>query len=302
MEQEALALAQKEKEKVAQKAVQRKRIEEWELEKKGKKRKAPEEIVAVHSPPPLVVKTPTPKAPTPKAAKVVTETPKSTEKKQPISWLQFLESQRTPKVVEDATTYASQVETVDVEPDLNTVHEITAINDSDMDDALEVEFPDDIPASEDQCFSTSPSTGRHRCDYCPKTFSRRSDAERHIKKYHPVMTDIALEGENGMDPNNESYDFGNYNNLNLNATSCDVCGKVFTTKWSMQEHRDSVHEGIRFLCDHCDHVASSKRNLRGHMGKKHPDHPLPAQYTSIKADEVGYQRAGLQAGVEAMTE
>ena len=71
--------------------------------------------------------------------------------------------------------------------------------------------------------------------------------------------------------------------------SCDICQKVFTTKWGMQEHRDSAHEGIRLLCDHCNHIASSKRNLRGHMGKKHPDHPLPAQYTSIKAGDTDFQ-------------
>ena len=105
------------------------------------------------------------------------------------------------------------------------------------------------------------------------------------------MTEVAIQGENGVE-SYESYDFGGYNNLNLNATPCDICAKVFTTKWSMQEHRDSVHEGIRFLCDHCDHIASSKRNLRGHMGKKHPDHPLPAQYTSIKADDAGFPMKG----------
>ena len=105
------------------------------------------------------------------------------------------------------------------------------------------------------------------------------------------MTEVAIPGENGVE-SYESYDFGGYNNLNLNATPCDICAKVFTTKWSMQEHRDSVHEGIRFLCDHCDHIASSKRNLRGHMGKKHPDHPLPAQYTSIKADDAGFPVKG----------
>jgi hypothetical protein len=107
----------------------------------------------------------------------------------------------------------------------------------------------------------------------------------------PVFLHAPLGGEY-LGANVARRDFGGYNNLNLNATPCDICAKVFTTKWSMQEHRDSVHEGIRFLCDHCDHIASSKRNLRGHMGKKHPDHPLPAQYTSIKADDAGFPMKG----------
>lgn len=43
----------------------------------------------------------------------------------------------------------------------------------------------------------------------------------------------------------------------------------------------AVHEGVRYLCDHCDHVASSKRNLRGHMGRRHAGTPLPANYTTM---------------------
>ena len=282
-EKEVAALREKEKERekalIKEKVIQKKRLEEWELEKKGKKRKAaPEEIKIdeVFSQQHLTM--PLPKASPQKVSK--TENSKGKDKKQPISWLQFLESQRKPKVEEDI---------IDVDPD--AVHEITAIEDSsDMDDAVEVEFPEDANNSEEYC--TSPSgTSRNRCDFCPKTFARKADLERHTKKYHPVMTEVAIPGENGVE-SYESYDYGHYNNLNLNATPCDICAKVFTTKWSMQEHRDSVHEGIRFLCDHCDHIASSKRNLRGHMGKKHPDHPLPAVYTSIKADDAGFPMKG----------
>ena len=74
------------------------------------------------------------------------------------------------------------------------------------------------------------------------------------------------------------------------AYDCDICQNVFTTKWSLQDHRNSVHEGIRYLCDHCDHIASSKRNLRGHMDKKHPDKPMPTQFTSIKAGDIDFQK------------
>ena len=68
----------------------------------------------------------------------------------------------------------------------------------------------------------------------------------------------------------------------LEATTCIVCKKVFTTKWSMQEHRESVHEGLKYSCSHCKHIASSKRNLRAHFGKKHPECLLPSQYSTIK--------------------
>ena len=68
--------------------------------------------------------------------------------------------------------------------------------------------------------------------------------------------------------------------------SCDVCLKEFTTLWSAQEHRDAVHDNIRYLCDLCEHSASSKRNLRGHIGKKHQNVELPTTYTKIDATKL----------------
>ena len=51
------------------------------------------------------------------------------------------------------------------------------------------------------------------------------------------------------------------------------------------EHKNAVHAGIRFPCDHCDHIASSKRNLRGHMGRKHPTKELPVTYNTVTLNE-----------------
>merc|ERR1719270_2477476 len=93
-EKEVAALREKEREKalIKEKVIQKKRLEEWELEKKGKKRKAPEEIKIdeVFSQQHLTM--PLPKTSPQKVSK--TENSKGKDKKQPISWLQFLESQR----------------------------------------------------------------------------------------------------------------------------------------------------------------------------------------------------------------
>ena len=295
-EKEMAILREREKEAVREKekAVQRKKVEQWELDKKVKKRKAPSE--AFRSPEPEIKKEPIViQHSAAKSSKLAASPSPKSEKKQPISWLQFLESQAAEKKIKQEEASPSQVQQtpkiagyVDVDANIDAVHEITAIDDDDIgiNDALEVEFPEDIEGDQQTDglsfgFALSTASGRHECEFCPKSFARRNDAERHVKKYHTVGGEGV---ENGTDK--DPIDFGN-----LNATVCDVCQKVFTTKWSMQEHRDSVHEGIRFLCDHCDHIASSKRNLRGHMGKKHPDMPLPARYTSIKADDTGYQRS-----------
>ena len=66
--------------------------------------------------------------------------------------------------------------------------------------------------------------------------------------------------------------------------SCDICYKVFTTLWSKDEHVESVHERIKYNCNQCEHLASSKGNIRGHMQKKHPGEDFPFAYTKTKLE------------------
>ena len=94
--------------------------------------------------------------------------------------------------------------------------------------------------------------------------------EKHFEEPLPATT-----SENILDPESEPW-----NNVDT-SSNCNVCFKTFTTNYSMVEHKKSVHEGIRFPCDHCDHIASSKRNLRGHMAKRHPAEELPVTYNTV---------------------
>jgi hypothetical protein len=57
--------------------------------------------------------------------------------------------------------------------------------------------------------------------------------------------------------------------LSVPKNQCDICFKVFTVSSSVGEHKLAVHEGIKFPCDLCAFEASSKRNLRGHLGRVH---------------------------------
>ena len=65
--------------------------------------------------------------------------------------------------------------------------------------------------------------------------------------------------------------------LYCDVTPCDVCGKVFTSKWNVKEHRNSVHDGIRFLCNQCDYIAVSEQNLEENMRRVWP--PILARRT-----------------------
>ena len=88
----------------------------------------------------------------------------------------------------------------------------------------------------------------------------------------------------------ESHQVGLRSAEGSNSITCPTCGKVFTTRSglgmrrrlhrSLREHTMTLHEGVRYLCDHCDHVATNKRNLKVHMAKRHQGIPLPSQYTT----------------------
>ena len=113
------------------------------------------------------------------------------------------------------------------------------------------------------------------CEYCPQSFSRGIELDGHVEKYHHIKSVTNLE------PIKDELDQGPWNIVDMTEKTCNICFKKFTTTHSLKEHKDSLHEHIKFMCGHCDHISSSKRNLRGHMGKRHPD--LPTSYNKVKA-------------------
>ena len=69
-----------------------------------------------------------------------------------------------------------------------------------------------------------------------------------ISPAETVWNDIKLEGSGRAAPD-------------CNTAPCDDCEKVLTTKWNVKEHRNSVHNGIRFLCNQCDCIMGPEQNL-----------------------------------------
>ena len=151
---------------------------------------------------------------------------------------------------------------------------------------VNIEEDDDGEEDEEEKIPTAPFVdnfkepeSKFECEYCPKTFSWVTELDKHLEKYHTVknqlqIDDVSAQAENEPRKKVES------------DKSCDVCLKEFTTVWSKAEHVESVHDMIRYVCDHCEHIANSKRNVRGHINKKHPGKDLPTVYTKIKADQI----------------
>ena len=51
--------------------------------------------------------------------------------------------------------------------------------------------------------------------------------------------------------------------------SCDLCSHVAAQVGSLIEHKRSKHEGVRYPCDQCDYAATHRSNLVKHKKSKH---------------------------------
>ena len=124
-----------------------------------------------------------------------------------------------------------------------------------------------------------------------------TDFDGNIKKLTQKAENYQSQNQNESKRNNvyhvqKSFEVEPWNAPDNSSSTCEVCFKKFVNDYVKREHQKSVHEGIRFTCDYCSHSASSKRNLRAHMGYKHTEEPMPMKYNAIKLsqEEVIHQR------------
>lgn len=53
-------------------------------------------------------------------------------------------------------------------------------------------------------------------------------------------------------------------------TICDICGCSLKSKYYLEDHKKSVHEGVKnYACNYCGKVFASKSTLNGHVGRMH---------------------------------
>lgn len=94
------------------------------------------------------------------------------------------------------------------------------------------------------------------CEFCPDAFEFETALNVHVQSHVNIIR-----------PSNRHK-----------PMICEICLKIFTTNYSMQEHKEAIHDKIRYSCDYCDSTSSSKRNLRMHINKKHPDMNYPTTF------------------------
>ena len=50
---------------------------------------------------------------------------------------------------------------------------------------------------------------------------------------------------------------------------CDVCSALFVSQQSLKEHKESIHEGIKYHGDQCEYKTNNRGNLIKHVTAVH---------------------------------
>ena len=143
------------------------------------------------------------------------------------------------------------------------------------------------------------------CDKCGKNFATPKCLTDHGHQEHPSTEKVSsveckcdschLTFDNALDLNNHlftcSKDLKNFTCPKCQLTNwyaatslrkhiaeshgmiftvCDICGSCLKSKYYLEDHKKSVHQGLKnFSCSYCGKVFASKSTLNGHVGRMH---------------------------------
>ena len=69
--------------------------------------------------------------------------------------------------------------------------------------------------------------------------------------------------------------------------SCKTCNKIFSRRYVLKMHIQSIHEGRRYLCSQCNYKATDEGNLQKHIKSIHEQERYPCGECDYKATQKG---------------
>ena len=100
------------------------------------------------------------------------------------------------------------------------------------------------------------------CNQCEKTFKYKQYVKNHMIRCH-VVKDPNYVTKSFDDDRNSHYQF-----------PCEKCGKLFTTKWSLNIHERVQTDEKPFSCGQCDKSFAVKCNLQNHERRHSEERPF----------------------------
>ena len=123
-----------------------------------------------------------------------------------------------------------------------------------------------------------------KCDYCPRTSTTQSGLTNHIQTSHKEVSNlvtVAVKKKRVKMDDNSCYirikkgrkGSGKYKRekvaRNLYIFECDQCPKNYKSKYDLEKHIKTKHEGLSFDCDQCNKSFGTSYALRMHVSLKH---------------------------------
>ncbi|GIY16472.1 hypothetical protein CEXT_423011 [Caerostris extrusa] len=112
-----------------------------------------------------------------------------------------------------------------------------------------------------------PVARRYKCNFCDKTYSRRSNLNKHVRTHNGDKPYQCTECDKSYDYPYQLRDH-NYKHTGEKPHSCGECGKCFADKSNLRVHLRS-HTGERpFACNKCSKRYFQNVDLKCHMLKR----------------------------------
>jgi len=111
--------------------------------------------------------------------------------------------------------------------------------------------------------------GKFYCNLCNQNELTRYDLYKHILKNHNKYTCHLCDKELAWRTWKNEEALSVHMNSKHTYLHCDECAYKTTRKRHLNEHIQSVHEGVRFNCKYCNHHSARNRDLKRHIQRKH---------------------------------
>ena len=114
----------------------------------------------------------------------------------------------------------------------------------------------------------------YSCDDCGKSFASNRNLQQHNDGVHLGLKKFSCDRDQCDFTCSQKQNLLHHIRCvheKLKLHTCQECSATFLSKAHLQEHENSVHDGIKYKCEVCNKFISTKSHLRRHMRDMHDE-------------------------------
>ena len=103
-----------------------------------------------------------------------------------------------------------------------------------------------------------------KCDNCPYETKNSTYFRDHMQTHKPQVCELC-----GFEAKNQNAQKVHFARNHKTLSACDICDYKSKRPYSIQKHKQTVHEGFRIPCDQCEKKFTQHNDLNNHMFSAH---------------------------------